>query len=142
MFTLSSIEDKPESSQTDQNEPQKHHVRIPAFKATPTSIVRRTATTSPTTTTTTSDDGDAETAVKPKTSSIPHVPHEPYKGAVWSKPVRVRGGSTTTLSTPRSSKPPSRTASRLSVTAESVSTPCAHQCEFQCGNPRDQAFFV
>jgi len=130
MFSLSPFEDTSDSSQMDQNSSQKHHVRIPAFKATPASIVRETATTTPSTT---SDDGaaSAETVAKMKTSSssVPHVPHEPYKGAVWSKPVRVRGGHTASSSTPRSSKPTSRTSSRLSFIVESVSTQYAHQSD-------------
>merc|ERR1719334_2724975 len=83
---------------------------IPAFKAIPSSILRETSS---------SASGRVESGASSSTTAPPpppHVPHEPYKGAVWSKPVRVRGAASSSVaSTPRSSKPPSRASSRISI---------------------------
>ena len=98
---------------------------IPAFKATPSSITRHSTAVSGNAdhsspsrraagdvSTGTSATGASATGAT--ASGHPHVPHEPYKAAVWSKPVRVSHGRNSARSTPRSSKPPSRSISRTS----------------------------
>ena len=116
MFSLSSSTSEIESPESCHNHQSENrdglHVMIPAFKATPSSILRENSSSS----------GRVESGASSSTSSTtappppPHVPHEPYKGAVWSKPVRVRGAASSSVaSTPRSSKPPSRASSRISI---------------------------
>lgn len=111
-----------ESSRSDEKD---FHVMIPAFKATPSSITRHSTAVSGNAdhsspsrraagdvSTGTSATGASATGAT--ASGHPHVPHEPYKAAVWSKPVRVSHGRNSARSTPRSSKPPSRSISRTS----------------------------
>jgi len=92
------------------------HVMIPAFKATPSSITRHSAAATAGSADRATPDirSSADISAGVSGSGHPHVPHEPYKGAVWSKPVRVSGGRNSARSTPRSSKPPSRSISRTS----------------------------
>ena len=121
------LEGNADDQRGEQEKEERSHVMIPAFKATPTSIIRQsTTTTTAATATGASPISAGRNAGYSSSSSAlpppppPHVPHEPYKGAVWSKPVRVSGSgrrrgtsaSASASSTPRSSKPPSRTASR------------------------------
>ena len=98
------------------------HVTIPAFKATPSSITRQSNSAYGSAGPSQQTSADVAAAIPNNPGSAvssgsghPHVPHEPYKGAVWSKPVRISHGRTSVRSTPRSSKAPSRSMSRTSI---------------------------